>query len=208
MAARLFNLAWRESRTARRRLLLYMSSISLGVAALVAIDSFSANVIMSVHEQSRALMGGDVMATRNAAPTPAVDSLLDSLRTHGVASVTATNFTSMALIPRTGGTRLVQVHAIAAGYPFFGNIVTDPGDAWPTLQSGPNVAVDPSLIVSLDAKIGDTLTLGNAKFIISGTLKERSWRRRHQRGDRPARVHPRTLRSGDGPARLRQPRRV
>jgi putative ABC transport system permease protein len=34
----LFRLAWRESRTARRRLALYMSSISLGVAALVAID--------------------------------------------------------------------------------------------------------------------------------------------------------------------------
>ena len=50
-------IAWRESRTARRRLLLYMSSISLGVAALVAIDSFSENVIRSVHEQSRALMG-------------------------------------------------------------------------------------------------------------------------------------------------------
>ena len=57
----LFALAWRESRTARRRLLLYMSSISLGVAALVAIDSFSENVIRSVHEQSRALLGGDVM---------------------------------------------------------------------------------------------------------------------------------------------------
>ena len=34
----LFGLAWRESRSTRRKLLLYMSSISLGVAALVAID--------------------------------------------------------------------------------------------------------------------------------------------------------------------------
>ena len=37
-ARAIFDIAWRESRTARRRLLLYMSSISLGVAALVAID--------------------------------------------------------------------------------------------------------------------------------------------------------------------------
>ena len=56
----LLSLAWRESRTARRRLLLYMSSISLGVAALVAIDSFASNVTESVREQSRALLGGDV----------------------------------------------------------------------------------------------------------------------------------------------------
>ena len=63
-ARMLASVAWRESRTARRRLLLYMSSISLGVAALVAIDSFSENTIRSVHEQSRALLGGDVMGGR------------------------------------------------------------------------------------------------------------------------------------------------
>src|SRR5215212_5558963 len=118
----LFALAWRESRTARRRLLLYMSSISLGVAALVAIDSFSENVIRSVHEQSRALLGGDVAATRQAPRTTAVDSLLDSLAAKGIPSATATNFASMALIPRSGGTRLVQVKAIAPSYPFYGQI--------------------------------------------------------------------------------------
>ena len=44
----LLSLTWRESRSARRRLLLYMSAISLGVAALVAIDSFADNVNRSV----------------------------------------------------------------------------------------------------------------------------------------------------------------
>jgi len=167
----LFALAWRESRTARRRLLLYMSSISLGVAALVAIDSFSENVIQSVHEQSRALLGGDVMATRNAPNTNAIDSLLDSLGRHGIPSSTSTNFVSMALVPRTGATRLVQVHAISSGYPFYGRIITDPASSWGTLQAGHSIAVDPSLLVSLDAVIGDTVTLGLSKFVITGTLK-------------------------------------
>ena len=74
----IWSLAWRESRTARRRLLLYMSSISLGVAALVAIDSFSSNIIQSVKEQSRALMGGDFSLNSSKPLTPAIDSLLDS----------------------------------------------------------------------------------------------------------------------------------
>jgi putative ABC transport system permease protein len=167
----LFALAWRESRTARRRLLLYMSSISLGVAALVAIDSFSENVIRSVHEQSRALLGGDVMLSRNAPRTKTVDSLIDSLARRGAVTTTATNFVSMALVARSGGTRLVQVHAVAPGYPFYGQIITDPEPAWSALQSGQNVAVDPSLLISLDAHVGDTLSLGNAKFVITGTLK-------------------------------------
>lgn len=166
----LFGLAWRESRTARRRLLLYMSSISLGVAALVAIDSFSENVIESVHEQSRALLGGDVMAQRNAPRTRSVDSLLDSLRAAGIPSATSTNFASMALVTRTGGTRLVQVHAISPGFPFYGRITTNPASAWPALDQGRHIAVDPSLLVSLDAHIGDTVVLGNARFEITGSL--------------------------------------
>ena len=167
----LFDLAWRESRTARRRLLLYMSSISLGVAALVAIDSFSENVIRSVHEQSRALMGGDVQMTRNAPNTTGVDSLLDSLSTVGARRVTSTQFTSMALVTRTGGTRLVQVHAISAGYPFFGEITSDPAQAWSGLQRANNIIVDPSLLVSLDGRIGDTISIGLVKFVVTGTLK-------------------------------------
>jgi len=166
----LVSLAWRESRTARRKLLLYMSSISLGVAALVAIDSFSENVIDSVHDQSRALMGGDVAATRNAARSRAVDSLVDSLARHGIPSATATDFLSMGLVPRTGGTRLVQVHAVSPGYPFYGTITTAPAAAWAQLQSGHHVVVDPSLLVSLNAHVGDSLSLGNERFLITGEL--------------------------------------
>ena len=170
-AAVLCSIAWRESRTARRRLLLYMSSISLGVAALVAIDSFSENVIQSVHEQSKALLGGDVASTLRSPPTKAATALLDSLAANGVASATATNLTSMALVPRTGGTRLVQVHAVSPDYPFYGTIVTDPADAWAKLQSAHNVIVDRALLVSLDAVVGDTVSLGSAKFVVTGTLK-------------------------------------
>jgi len=75
------------------------------------------------------------------------------------------------LVPRSGGTRLVRVHAVSAGYPFYGNIITDPVAAWSQIQSGAAAIVDPALLVSLDAQIGDTLTLGSAKFVITGSLR-------------------------------------
>ncbi|HEV7990425.1 MAG TPA: hypothetical protein VGP25_01280, partial [Gemmatimonadaceae bacterium] len=109
--ARLLDLAWRESRTARRRLLLYMSSISLGVAALVAIDSFASNTQRSVREQSRALLGGDVsISSRQEIPKPVLLAL-DSLRREFVGVTVVSTFASMAIVPRTGGTRLAQVRA-------------------------------------------------------------------------------------------------
>src|SRR6476659_8766576 len=96
----IFSIAWRESRTARRRLLLSMSSISLGVAALVAIDSFSANVTASVHEQSRALLGGDIAITRREPHGKMAEARLDSLGHNGYGVARSTNLSSMAVIAR------------------------------------------------------------------------------------------------------------
>jgi putative ABC transport system permease protein len=96
--AQLFALAWKESRTARRRLLLYMSSISLGVAALVAIDSFASNTQRSVREQARALLGGDIALTSRQPFPRTLTARLDSLKAKGVGVADVTTFTSMALV--------------------------------------------------------------------------------------------------------------
>ena len=166
----LFRLAWRESRTARRRLLLYMSSISLGVAALVAIDSFAANVQTSIAEQSRALLGGDINLRGRSGFTPGLDSILDSLSREGIPSARIVSFASMATASPSGGTRLAQVRGVSEGYPFYGKVVTAPAGRWSELQNGPHAFVDPSLLIALDASVGDTIIVGYARFVILGTL--------------------------------------
>lgn len=168
--SQLFALAWRESRTARRRLLLYMSSISLGVAALVAIDSFASNTQRSVREQARALLGGDIALSTRSAYTKPVLQALDSLRAEGVGVADVTSFASMAIVQRTGLTRLAQIEAVTPGYPFYGEIITSPAGQWAQLHKGRNALVDPSLLVALNAQVGDTLSLGLARFAIAGTL--------------------------------------
>jgi putative ABC transport system permease protein len=168
----IWSLAWREGRTARRRLLLYMSSISLGVAALVAIDSFSSNIIQSVKEQSRALMGGDLAFNSSKPLSPAIDSLLDSLSRHGISLARVTTFPSMAVVPRTAGTRFAQVRGVTDNYPFYGNIVTEPAGNWQRLHRGPHAIVDPSLLTTLNARVGDTLRLGFGTFTIIATIKD------------------------------------
>jgi putative ABC transport system permease protein len=168
----IWNLAWRESRTARRRLLLYMSSISLGVAALVAIDSFSANIVQSVKDQSRSLMGGDVSFNSSKPFSPAVDSLFDSLSHHGFSFARLTTFPSMAVVPRNSGTRFAQVRGVTDNYPIYGGVTTEPAGRWSLLTQGPNAIVDPSILTSLNARIGDTLRLGFGTFTIVATIKD------------------------------------
>jgi putative ABC transport system permease protein len=149
-----------------------MSPIVLGVAALVAIDSFAVNVTNAVREQARTLMGGDVQITSKR-PFPAqVERLLDSLTLNGVPNVRAATFPSMALIDRTGGTRLAQVRGVGAGYPWYGDITTEPAGQYALLQSGPYALVDQGLLVATGGHIGDTLRLGFGRFLITGTLKD------------------------------------
>lgn len=168
--AGVWGLAWRESRTARRSLFLYMSAISLGAAALVAIDSYSANVTRSVREQSRSLMGGDVSVNSSKPFPAAIDSLFDSLARNGTGIARVTSFPSMALIPRTSATHLVQVAGVTSGYPFYTDLTTQPVGRWAALQSGAYAVVDPSLLTLLNARVGDTLKLGFGKFTIIATL--------------------------------------
>jgi putative ABC transport system permease protein len=167
----LLSLAWREGRSGRRRLFLYMSAISLGVAALVAIDSFAENVNRSIHEQSKALLGGDVSFFGRQGFGPGADSLFRELsQRDGYRLARVTTFASMAFVPRTTGTRLVQVRAVTEAYPLYGAVTSRPPGRWRQLQTGMRTLVDPALLVTLDAQVGDSLAIGNARFEIVGTL--------------------------------------
>ena len=168
----LLGLTWRESRSARRRLLLYMSAISLGSAALVAIDSFADNVKRSVRDQARSVVGGD-LAFRSRRPyTPVQNAILDTIaRATNARYSRVTTFPSMAFLPRTGATRLTQIRAVSDNYPLYGEITTNPSGEWSKLRSGANALVDPSLLATLNARIGDTVSLGYQRFQIIGTLK-------------------------------------
>ena len=147
-----------------------MSSIAFGVAALVAIDSFAGNVTRSIRDQSRTLLGGDMALQARAAFPAVVDTLLDSLRADQIATSRVTTFASMALAEPSGGTRLVQVRAVSPGYPFYGEIETVPAQGWARVHTEAIVFVDPSLLVALDASVGDSLRLGQKMFQIAGTL--------------------------------------
>src|SRR5471030_2366387 len=76
----IFEMAWRDSRKNRSRLLLFISSIIFGIAALVAIYSFGDNIKGDVNNQAAELIGADLTVSSNA---PAVDSTKTLLNTLG-----------------------------------------------------------------------------------------------------------------------------
>jgi len=60
-------MAWRDSRRNRSRLFLFISSIILGIAALVAIYSFEYNLRNDIDSQAKSLLGADLIIETNKA---------------------------------------------------------------------------------------------------------------------------------------------
>ncbi|NIR46384.1 MAG: FtsX-like permease family protein [Gemmatimonadetes bacterium] len=163
-------MARRESRSTRRRLALYIVAVTLGVAALVAISSFRANVISAVTDQARALLGADLVLGSRWEFEDDVLAVIDSLEAEGAEVAWMRSFTSMALATGSGMTRLVEVQSPTGDYPFYGQITTEPPGAWDTFREARRALVDPAVLVQLDAEIGDTLAIGRARFVIEGTV--------------------------------------
>ncbi|MEX2583020.1 MAG: FtsX-like permease family protein [Gemmatimonadota bacterium] len=167
----LLSLAWRESRFARRRLFLFLSAISLGVAALVAVQGFASNMQREVRQQARAMLGADVSLSSREPFRERIETIVDSATTGGAELARVTSFASMALYPATGATRLVQVRASEPGFPFYGVIETDPAGQWERLHEGRNLVADPALLIALGAEIGDSISIGATRFRLIGSLQ-------------------------------------
>lgn len=164
-----FKMAWRDSRSNRPKLFLFMAAIIVGVAALVAITSFRANLNISIENQAKELLGADLEVERNAPFQPELQEVLDSL---GGEQSTALVFTSMAYFPKTGVTRLSQIRALEGGFPFYGDLITNPGSAAAEFQQKKSALVDEPIMTQFGIEVGDSVKIGQVTYHIEGAIIE------------------------------------
>ena len=165
----ILRMAWRDSRASRRRLLLFSLSIVLGIAALVAIGSFNANLRRAIDGQARTLLGADLEVTSRAALSDEAETFLASL---GGGQAREQSMAAMVVFPsRENATRLITLRAMDGAYPFYGDFVTAPADAPARLAAGEAVAVlEETLMAQFGIAAGDEIKLGEQTFIVAGSL--------------------------------------
>jgi len=163
----LFKMAWRDGKASSSRLLLFMASIILGIAAVVSIQLFSENLKQNIQRQSKALMGADFIIDSRQLPNKKVQAIIDSLGP----DASEVNFSSMAAFPKNGGTKLVQVRGIEGSFPFYGTLDTEPSSAASTYQKTGGALVDATLMLQYDLSPGDSIKLGVLTLPIVGALK-------------------------------------
>jgi putative ABC transport system permease protein len=162
-------MAWRDSRASRRRLLLYSLSVVLGIAALVSIGSFSANIRQAIQSEAKGLLGADLFVT---APAPLGAPVMDYLGALGGEIAREQMLSSMMTFPATNRLRLVQVHAVEGAFPFYGRFETDPPGASRLLSGGNITILEPTLLAQFGVRIGDKVRLGRTLFTVAGALRK------------------------------------
>jgi len=163
----LIKMAWRDSRRNRSRLFLFVSSIILGIAALVAIYSFDYNLRQDIDSQAKTLLGADLAIGSNKPVSANIQKLLDSL---GDKKAQERTFASMIYFPKNQGTRLVQIKALQGDFPYYGELETTPVQAGRSFQTGQRALVDKTLMLQFNAKVGDSVKVGELAFEIAGIL--------------------------------------
>jgi len=170
MSAFVSRMAWRETRAAWRHFAYFFVCIALGVAALVGVDLFAANLERAIQREARSLMAADVELRTTRPLTSEADGVLMKLDGRGIARMQVSELVAMAAVP--SGTQLVELKAVEPGYPFYGKLRADPEDALATLFTGTHALAEETLLIRLDLKVGDTLKIGHAEFRITGVLKK------------------------------------
>lgn len=164
----LLKMAWRDGKASSKKLVLFVASIVLGIAAVVSIQSFGETLKETIALQSKSLMGADYKIDSNQPPNQKIVQIIDSL---GGADAKEISFSSMAAFPKTGAAKLVQVRGMEEGFPFYGLLETEPVSAENQYQKQEAALVDATLLLQLGLQAGDSIKIGKITLPIAGALK-------------------------------------
>jgi len=166
----IWKLAIKDARYNFNRLLLFISSIVIGIAALVAINSFNINLQNEIENQSKDLLGADLVIDSN---NKSFDStFLANLDTLKFKTAGDARFASMVYFLKNSGTRLVQVVAIDGLFPFYGKIEMQDNVDPQNFYQGNSAMIDESLSIQYGIAVNDSLKLGNKVFNIMGIVTQ------------------------------------
>ena len=164
----------RESRGSAGKVVFFLACLSVGVAAVVAVAGLASGVDRGLHREARSLLAGDVVV-RSMKPFPEdVKASIDRwVGAHpGSASAELFEMATVVTTPRGDAvtSSLVELKAVGPGWPFYGEVETEPERPLADLLAGDGVLVAPDLAKKLDLKEGSRLDIGGKPFTVRGEI--------------------------------------
>ncbi len=163
-----FRLAWRDLRTGLSGFAIFIACIALGVMVITGVGALSDALRAGLSKQGRTLLGGDLTFARVHAR--ATEAERARFATIGTVSETA-SLRTMARTLDGSEQALAELKSIDAAYPLVGAVGLEGApDLATAVMAAETAAVEPLLLERLGLKIGDQLTIGDAKLTVAAKL--------------------------------------
>ncbi len=164
-----WKMAWRDGRHNLSRLFLFSASLITGIAAVVAISSLNYSLQDELNRNAKELLGADLVLNGTKKFDPEVIQTIEpsSIKIAGDADMA-----SMVMFMNTQQSRLVKLTALQGDFPFYGELVTLPSNAYELVKSGRFAMLDESLASQYQVSSEDSIKIGNKMFKVAGVVQK------------------------------------
>lgn len=162
-----WKMAWRDARHNFSRLFLFTASLMTGIAAVVSLDSMNTSLQSDIDRNAKELLGADIVVNANKKFEPALEVLFDSVKYEQAEEV---DMASMVLFKHNGQSRLIRLLALEGKFPFYGELVTQPANAYELMKKGNYAMLDESLASQYEVSSGDSIKIGNSTLVVAGIV--------------------------------------
>lgn len=146
--------------------ILFLITLVLSLATYLTLDSIQQSVDTYINDNQRALVGGDlILNSKQDWPS----KILAQVETVADTQIVY-DYQFSAMVVTDEQTLLASVKAVSPAYPLYGEAELASGQPLWQQLSAANVVVAPEVLNSLNASVGDQITIGDAEFIISDVL--------------------------------------
>ena len=146
--------------------LLFLLTLTLSLATYLTLDSVQQSVATYINDNQRALVGGDlILNSKQEWPS----EVLTQVETVADTQIVY-DYQFSAMVVTDEQTLLASVKAVSPAYPLYGEAELASGQPLWQQLSADNVVVAPEVLNSLNASVGDQITIGDADFTISDVL--------------------------------------
>ena len=145
---------------------LFLITLVLSLATYLTLDSIQQSVDTYINDNQRALVGGDlILNSKQDWPS----EILAQVETVADTQIVY-DYQFSAMVVTDEQTLLASVKAVSPTYPLYGDAELASGQPLWQQLSAANVVVAPEVLNSLNATVGDQITIGDAEFTISDVL--------------------------------------
>jgi len=160
-------MAWRDARRNFSRLFLLVASLVTGIAAVVSISSLNYSLQDTLDQNAKELLGADLVISSNKKFTAEILNIIDTAKRVRAGDA---EMASMVMFMNTRQSRLVKLTALYGDFPFYGDLITQPTNAYSLMKTGRFAMLDESLARQFEISSDDSVKIGNKMFKVAGVV--------------------------------------